>query len=73
METKPIPIRLSYSTLEDFNRCERYFQLNKLLATDDTRDESADLSFGTAYGVGIAEYMLHQNKDVALYKAWLTY
>lgn len=73
METKPIPIRLSYSTLEEFNRCERYFQLRKLLATDDTRDESADLSFGTAYGVGIAEYMLHQNKNVAIYKAWLAY
>lgn len=73
MEPNPIPIRLSFSTLEDFNRCERYFQLNKLLATDDAREESADLSFGTAYGVGIAEYFLSQDADLSIYKGWLAY
>jgi hypothetical protein len=67
------PIRLSHSTLELFDRCERLFQLEKLVATDVQREESEHLSFGTAYGVGVAEYLQHQDPAVALYKAWLAY
>lgn len=70
---KVIPIRLSHSTLELFNRCERLFQLEKLLANENVRDESADLSFGSGYGVGVADYLVHQDADRALYQAWLAY
>lgn len=68
-----VPIRLSHSTLELVDRCERLFQLEKLLVTDSTRDESADLSLGTAYGVGVADYLVYQNQEQAIYKGWLAY
>lgn len=68
-----VPIRLSHSTLELFDRCERLFQLDKLLVTDSVRDESADLSLGTAFGVGVADYLVDQNPEQALYRAWLAY
>lgn len=67
------PIRLSHSTLDVMNRCERLFQLEKLLVTDSTRDESADLSLGSAYGVGVADYLVHQDPNRALYQTWLAY
>jgi len=56
-----------------FDRCERLFQLEKLLVTDSVRDESADLSLGTAFGVGVADYLVDQNPEQALYRAWLAY
>lgn len=67
------PIRLSHSTLELFNRCERLFQLEKLLITDVVREESADTVYGTAFGIGVASYLVHQDQDRALYEAWLGY
>lgn len=67
------PIRLSHSTLEIFNRCERLFQIERLLVTDSVRDTSADLSLGTAYGVGAASYLVHKDPKKALYDAWLSY
>jgi hypothetical protein len=70
---KVYPVRLSHSTFDLFNRCERLFQLEKLMITDKVRDESADLSLGSAYGVGVAEYLTSQNKARAIYKAWLAY
>ena len=70
---KVIPIRLSHSTLETFNRCERLFQLEKLLATDSVREESEHLSLGSAFGVGVASYLVHQDKVKALYDTWLAY
>lgn len=73
MLSNEAPIRLSHSTLELFNRCERLFQIEKLLATDSEREESADTVFGTAYGVGVASYLVHQDQDRALYEAWLSY
>lgn len=66
-------IRLSHSTLDLFNRCERLFQLEKLLVTDSVREETADTVLGTAYGVGVADYLEYQNPQQALYKAWLAY
>ena len=73
MDKKVIPIRLSHSTFELYNRCERLFQIEKLLASDNVREESEHLSFGTAYGVGVADYFVNQDKDQAIYKAWLAY
>lgn len=73
MADKVIPIRLSHSTLQTFHRCERLFQLEKLLATDTVREESADLSFGSGFDAGVAEYFVSQDKDKALYAAWMAY
>ncbi len=73
MDSKVIPIRLSHSTMELFHRCERLFQLDKLLATDRQEESSPDTVFGTAYGVGVAEYLVSQDQEKAIYKAWLAY
>lgn len=67
------PIRLSHSTMELFNSCERLFQLEKLLVTDSVREESHHLSFGTAFGAGVADYFVHQDINKALYTGWLEY
>ena len=68
-----IPIRLSHSTLDIVNTCERKFQLEKLLISDTSKDETADTVLGKAYGVGVASYLVDQDKEQALYKAWLEY
>ncbi len=72
-EAKIIPIRLSHSTLDIFNSCERKFQLEKLLISDTAREETADTVLGTAFGVGVADYFVHQNPEQAIYKAWQAY
>jgi len=69
---KIIPIRLSHSTLETLNNCERKFQLDKLLQGG-RKDESEHTVFGRAYGVGIAAYLVSQDSDRALFEAWLAY
>lgn len=71
--TNPVPIRLSHSTLEVFNTCERKFQLEKLLVTDSVREDTPDTVLGTAYGAGVAEYLVSQDEEAALYKAWMAY
>lgn len=65
-------IRLSYSTLELVNTCERLFQLEKLVAGA-TKEESEHLVFGKAFGAGVQSYLQHQDSDKALYEAWLAY
>ncbi len=72
MSDKIIPIRLSHSTLDTVNDCERKFQLDKLLEGG-TRDETEHTVFGKAYGVGIASYMILQDSERAIYEAWLAY
>ncbi len=72
-EKKIIPIRLSHSTLEVFDSCERKFQLEKLLITDSTREENEHTIFGKAFGVGVADYLVHQDSERALYLAWMEY
>lgn len=73
METKAEPIRLSHSTLDLFNTCERKFQLEKLLITDSVREDSPDTVLGTAYGAAVAHYLVNQDKDAALHHGWLAY
>lgn len=69
----PNPIRLSYSTLELLHTCERKFQLIKLLQNDLEREENEHFVFGKAFGTGVAHYLVYQNRDAALYQAWLSY
>lgn len=66
-------IRLSYSALEDLHTCERFFQINRLLAGDAVKETSQHLSFGSAFGAGAQSYLVHQNQELALYEAWLAY
>lgn len=69
----PSKIRLSYSTLELLNLCERKLQMTKLLRGYDEREESEHFSFGNGWGAGVISYLLHGNMDTAIYDAWLAY
>lgn len=79
METHPLilqnkgTVRLSHSTLGLLHSCERKFQLSRLLDANDTRDETSSTTFGTAYGIGVADYFVHQNQDQAVYRCWMAY
>lgn len=66
-------VRLSHSTMELINTCERKFQMEKLLESGKERDSSADTIFGSAYGVGIQDYFVNGDREQALYKTWLAY
>lgn len=66
------PVRLSHSTLQLLNTCERKFQQVKLLSGA-SREENEHLSFGHAFGAGVASYAADQDADRALYVAWLAY
>lgn len=66
-------IRLSHSALDVLNTCERKFQLERLLTGAPDREDSAHTVFGTAFGAGVASYMLHQDADLALYEMWKAY
>lgn len=72
-QQKKRKIRLSHSTLDLLHTCERKFQIERLLAGGGEREESEHLSFGHCFGEGIAEYLVSQDKEAALYKAWLAY
>lgn len=66
-------IRLSHSTLETVNACERKFQIEKLLQGQPEREESVHFSFGHAYGTFVAMYLLTEMFEYALYEGWLAY
>lgn len=67
------PIRLSYSSLETLNVCERKFQIEKLLVNDFQKEESAHTLFGKAFGAGVQSYFQHQDQDKALFDCWINY
>lgn len=73
LHNKPHPLRLSHSTLQLLNTCERKLQLEKLLVTDIAREETEHTAFGKAFGAGVATYMVTQDQDQALYEMWLAY
>ena len=66
-------LRLSYSSLNLLHECERKFQIEKLLAGPEDKEESAHFSFGKAVGAGVATYLVTRNKDQALFQCWLAY
>lgn len=71
--------RLSHSTLELKHRCERLFQIKRLLASnkEDLRyeDESGQehLAFGHAFGAGVQSYLVNQDAEQAIFEGWLAY
>lgn len=75
-DRKIIPIqamRLSHSTISLLNTCERKLQIEKLLHNDNEREHTAHTVFGSAFGIGVAEYFIYQDREQALYKLWLAY
>ena len=72
-DKKQEPIRLSHSTLLTLHTCERKFQLDKLLVTEVEREESEHMSFGKAFGAGVATYLVTQDANRAMFEAWLAY
>lgn len=74
-EIKFIPqgVRLSHSTMELIHTCERKFQLEKLLVTGKERDETADTTFGSAYGAAVQHYFVHQDKEQAIFELFMTF
>lgn len=73
MEKRVIPIRLRHSNLKTLHTCERKWQLEVMLNSGIPREESEHLSFGTAYGVGIATYLVTQDQDAAIWQTWYAY
>ena len=70
---KPIPIRLSHSSLETLHTCERKWQQDKLLVNEQERDETEHTVYGRAFGTGCATYLVTQDADMALWQAWFAY
>lgn len=67
-------IRLSHSTLETVQTCERKFQLEKLLQGPPPREESEHFSFGHAFGTFAAMYLLTGGAyEYCLFEGWLAY
>lgn len=65
--------RLSYSTLNTLNTCERLYQLQHVLSNGADREESEHFSFGHGFGEGVANYLVYQDRDRALLTGWLAY
>lgn len=65
--------RLSYSTMNTLDTCERMYQLDHVLDNGAPREESEHFSFGHGFGEGVAHYLVNQDKDAALLTAWLAY
>lgn len=65
--------RLSHSTLNTLDTCERMYQLEHVLENGTAREESEHFSFGHSFGEGVAHYLVHQDRDAAMLTAWLAY
>ena len=68
------PYRLSDSTMRDFNRCEKFFQLYRMCDTDMPRNNGSPATIrGSAFGIGVQTYFLTGDIEQALYQTWLAY
>lgn len=71
------PYRLSDSTMDTLNLCERRFHLDRMVANTErdvqARQGSPETVRGHAFGVGVQSYMLHGDIDLALYETWQAY
>lgn len=65
--------RLSHSTMNTLETCERMYQLEHMLDNGAPREESEHFSFGHGFGEGVAHYLVHQDRDAALLTGWLAY
>lgn len=77
------PLRLSHSTLGLLNSCERKFQLLKLKDIQSTIEDreivfdskynNVNLDYGTAFGLGIQEFIITGDIEQAIWKSMLAY
>lgn len=65
-------IRLSHSTLDILGQCERKFQIERLLSAS-REGSNVHFEYGSAFGVGVASFLVDQDPDKALYCAWMEY
>jgi len=70
-------LRLSYSTLELANKCERLLALKKFYAIDDFEDDDPDdnphFTYGTALGAGLQTLLMTEDLDAAIFEAFKHY
>jgi hypothetical protein len=69
------PLRLSYSTFNLLHQCPRKFNLLKLKNINNVieYEKTKDTDYGSAFGVGIQEYILTNDIEQAIWKAMLEY
>lgn len=67
------PHRLSHSTENVLNQCERLFQLDRLLIGNSRWSEGAATTRGKAFGAGVQYYMATGDWDRAILECWLVY
>lgn len=65
--------RLSDSALKSLHTCERMYQLDRLLAGPQQKQDWPAAVLGKAWGAGVASYLTYQDFDKALYQLWLGY
>lgn len=65
--------RLSDSTLKQLHTCERLFQLERILSAGSAKSYYPATVLGTSFGIGVASYFTYQDKEKALWDAWLSY
>lgn len=68
------PLRLSHSTLDMVNSCERKFQRLKLESIQnqeiylDSKTNNVNLDYGSAFGIGIQTYIVTKSLDQAIWE-----
>ncbi len=69
------PLRLSYSTFNMLHSCPRKFNLLKIKNVNDVQafEATKDTDYGSAFGVGVQEYILTQDIEQAIWKAMLEF
>lgn len=65
--------RLSDSALSLLHKCERLYQLDRLLSSSVEKRDYPATVLGKAWGAGVASYMEHQDIDKAIYICWKAY
>lgn len=65
--------RLSHSSLKLLHTCERLYQLDRILTTNVSRNESPATVLGKSWGAAVQHYLTHQDPDKALLEGWLGY
>lgn len=67
---------LSYSSLLTLHSCPRKYQLYRMNAKENEREDvsaSVTFAFGHAVGLGIQEYITHHNEDTTLFQMFLAW
>lgn len=65
--------RLSHSALQTLHKCERMFQLDRILTTAVEKRDYPATVLGKAWGAGVASYCVSKDIDKALFTLWQNY